>query len=139
MKKIVALALALVLALGIFAACGKTEQASYTIAVPNDTTNEARALLLLENLGLIKLKGARQKPGILLYPTCIKHIMTKVNITGHMLHRLLYRSGYLYIKLRYKALRRGPIPFSTAVTCGVFTFPNSIKRYFFHIDNLTFF
>ena len=27
-----------------------------TIAVPNDTTNEARALLLLENLGYIKLK-----------------------------------------------------------------------------------
>ena len=56
MKKIIALALALVLAVGIFAACGKTEQTSYTIAVPNDTTNEARALLLLENLGLIKLK-----------------------------------------------------------------------------------
>ena len=56
MKKIIALALALVLALGIFAACGKTEQTTYTIAVPNDTTNEARALLLLENIGLIKLK-----------------------------------------------------------------------------------
>lgn len=56
MKKIVALALALVLSLGIFAACGKTEATTYTIAVPNDTTNEARALLLLENIGLIKLK-----------------------------------------------------------------------------------
>lgn len=56
MKKIIALALALVLALGIFAACGKTEQTTYTIAIPNDTTNEARALLLLENIGLIKLK-----------------------------------------------------------------------------------
>ena len=29
---------------------------SYTIAIPNDTTNEARALLLLEDLGLITLK-----------------------------------------------------------------------------------
>ena len=56
MKKIIALALALVLCLGIFAACGKTETTKYTIAIPNDTTNEARALLLLENLGLIKLK-----------------------------------------------------------------------------------
>ncbi len=56
MKKIIALALALVLSLGIFAACGKNEAASYTIAIPNDTTNEARALLLLENIGLIKLK-----------------------------------------------------------------------------------
>ena len=56
MKKVIALVLALVLSLGIFAACGKTEATKYTIAVPNDTTNEARALLLLENLGLIKLK-----------------------------------------------------------------------------------
>ena len=29
---------------------------SVTIAIPNDTTNEARALLLLEDLGLITLK-----------------------------------------------------------------------------------
>ncbi len=56
MKKIIALVLCLVLSLGIFAACGKNDTASYTIAIPNDTTNEARALLLLENIGLIKLK-----------------------------------------------------------------------------------
>ncbi|MGI6608368.1 MAG: MetQ/NlpA family ABC transporter substrate-binding protein [Erysipelotrichaceae bacterium] len=35
--------------------CGP-EQKSITIAVPNDTTNEARALLLLQDLGLITLK-----------------------------------------------------------------------------------
>ena len=35
-------------------ACGSSEK--ITIAVPNDTTNEARALLLLEDLGYIKLK-----------------------------------------------------------------------------------
>ena len=46
------LVLAFALALG---ACGKKD-ATITIAVPNDTTNEARALLLLENLGVIKLK-----------------------------------------------------------------------------------
>ncbi len=56
MKKIIALALVLVLSLGIFAACGKDNAKTYTIAIPNDTTNETRALLLLENLGLIKLK-----------------------------------------------------------------------------------
>ncbi|WP_099204106.1 MetQ/NlpA family ABC transporter substrate-binding protein [Scatolibacter rhodanostii] len=44
---------------GLFA--GKTSslddlQDGATIAVPNDTTNEARALLLLQDLGLIKLK-----------------------------------------------------------------------------------
>ena len=56
MKKIVSLFLA---ALFVFAAvltlsaCGNK---GITIAIPNDTTNEARALLLLEANGIIKLK-----------------------------------------------------------------------------------
>ena len=60
MKKLVtriltaALACALVFSL---AACGSSsEKSGVTIAVPNDTTNEARALLLLEANGIIKLK-----------------------------------------------------------------------------------
>lgn len=56
MKKIVSLLLLAVLALGVFAGCGRKEDGSITIAVPNDTTNEARALLLLEEKGYIKLK-----------------------------------------------------------------------------------
>ena len=82
MKKTVALLLALVLTIGLFAACGNTTDNTATteaaandvtpddnasteavptgdgmqIAIPNDTTNEARALILLENLGIIKLK-----------------------------------------------------------------------------------
>lgn len=56
MKKIVSLALAAVLALGILSGCGKKDAATLQIAVPNDTTNEARALLLLEQEGLITLK-----------------------------------------------------------------------------------
>ncbi len=54
MKKFVSLALALALVFAL-AACGAKNK-SVTIAVPNDTTNEARALMLLENLGYIKLK-----------------------------------------------------------------------------------
>ena len=69
MKKLIALALALTLALGVvlFAACGKKTPASPAdlsnipdgakIAVPNDATNEARALLILDQLGVIKLKA----------------------------------------------------------------------------------
>ena len=55
MKKIISLFLA---ALFVFAAvltlsaCGNK---GITIAIPNDTTNEARALLLLEANGIIKL------------------------------------------------------------------------------------
>ena len=56
MKKLLALTLVLVLSLAVFAGCAKDTATTYTIAVPNDTTNEARALLLLEDLGLIKLK-----------------------------------------------------------------------------------
>ena len=54
MKKILALILSLVTVLA-FAGCGKSEK-KFTIAVPNDTTNEARALLLLQANGLLKLK-----------------------------------------------------------------------------------
>ena len=56
--KIIALALALVLAFSLAACSGGKDAKSDTIkiAVPNDTTNEARALLLLQEAGIIKLK-----------------------------------------------------------------------------------
>ena len=54
MKKITALVLALVLTLAL-AACG-AKKTTIQIAVPNDATNDARALLLLEANGIIKLK-----------------------------------------------------------------------------------
>ena len=61
MKKLISLALAAVLALGILSGCGKKADAAIQIAVPNDTTNEARALLLLEANGIIKLKDGRHQ------------------------------------------------------------------------------
>lgn len=57
MKKIISLVLITVFTLTAalsLAGCGKSDQ--ITIAIPNDTTNEARALLLLEELGYITLK-----------------------------------------------------------------------------------
>ena len=54
-NKFAALILALVLTLAL-TGCGKKDAAVIKIAVPNDTTNEARALLLLEEKGIIKLK-----------------------------------------------------------------------------------
>ena len=64
MKKIISILLIAALAvtsLTVFASCGSDskdskDSKSYTIAVPNDTTNEARALLLLQDNGIIKLK-----------------------------------------------------------------------------------
>ena len=54
MKKLLTIILSLITILAL-AGCGKKSQ-SFTVAVPNDTTNEARALLLLEANGLLKLK-----------------------------------------------------------------------------------
>lgn len=61
MKKILkstllaALAFALVFS---FAGCGSSGEGEITIAVPNDPTNEARALLLLQDQGIITLKDS---------------------------------------------------------------------------------
>ena len=62
--RLAALALALILALSLTACGGKDNSAdnngdtktTVKIGVPNDTTNEARALLLLQENGIIKLK-----------------------------------------------------------------------------------
>ena len=54
MKKILALLVVTVLLLTALTACG-SKSSGITIAVPNDATNEARALLLLQDNGIIKL------------------------------------------------------------------------------------
>ena len=90
MKKYLSLVLAILMAfttLAVFASCGSSTTAGksdapttpsatpsesttpstkvITIAVPNDTTNEARALLLLQDNGILKLKdGATLLSGI---------------------------------------------------------------------------
>ncbi len=53
--KIISLALCLILCLALVACGGSDEKGGLTVAIPNDTTNEARALLLLEALGYIKV------------------------------------------------------------------------------------
>ncbi len=55
MKKLLSAILALTLVLALFSGCGSKNN-TIQIAVPNDTTNEARALLLLQANGIITLK-----------------------------------------------------------------------------------
>ena len=55
MKKVLCIAFALLLALGCLTGCGSKDSDSVSVAVPNDTSNEARALLLLEALGYIEV------------------------------------------------------------------------------------
>lgn len=54
-KKVLALALATIAVIGALTGCGSSSK-KITVAIPNDTTNEARSLLLLEENGLIKLE-----------------------------------------------------------------------------------
>ena len=56
MKKYISAILTLALGATLFSACG-SNKGGITVAVPNDTTNEARALLLLESNDYIKLKS----------------------------------------------------------------------------------
>ncbi len=57
MKKVLPAVLVTVISALLFTACGNSGNSTgIKIAVPNDTTNEARALLLLEKNGYIKLK-----------------------------------------------------------------------------------
>ena len=57
LKKTISMILAAVLVLVSLTACSSGKKESLTIGVPNDTTNEARALLLLQELGYITLKA----------------------------------------------------------------------------------
>ncbi len=56
MKKLISILLVLVFASALVVGCTATEKTGFVIAVPNDTTNEARALILLQENGIIKLK-----------------------------------------------------------------------------------
>ena len=56
MKKAISIILSVVLVFTSVLALSSCSSKNITIAIPNDTTNEARALLLLEDLGYITLK-----------------------------------------------------------------------------------
>lgn len=63
MKKIITAVAAAAVSAVLFQGCGdgaaKAGGAKYKVGVPNDTTNEARALLLLQQLGYIKLDESK--------------------------------------------------------------------------------
>ena len=79
MKKSIKKSLALVLALAVLTAialtgCGNSKSSKIQIAVPNDTTNEARALLLLQENGVKSSETAQA-----LQP--LKTILLKIRTT----------------------------------------------------------
>ena len=56
MKKILSVLLIVLIVVAVLSGCASKTSDSVTIGIPNDTTNEARALLLLQDKGYIKLK-----------------------------------------------------------------------------------
>lgn len=103
MKKIISLILTAVLTLSLifaFAGCNK-EAEGVTIAIPNDTTNEARALLLLEASGIITLK---EGTGITATPRDVEsnpHNITFKEVEAAQLPSILQDVDYAIINSNY--------------------------------------
>ena len=111
MKKFLALILCALLALS-FTACSS---GGLEIAVPNDTTNEARALLLLEANGIIKLKeGAGITATIMDIAENPKNIKFK-EVEAAQIPNVLKDVDYAVINSNY-AIEAGLDPMSLALT-----------------------
>jgi len=116
MKKIVSLILALTLltaALFAFASCGT--QKSHKIAIPNDTTNEARALRLLEAQGLITLRAGLDTTATIRDIESNPYKIEFVEAEAATLPRVLKDVGYAIINSNY-AIDAGITPFVTEGT-----------------------
>ena len=117
MKKVISLVLSTVLVIAAaisLAACGKN--GGVTIAVPNDTTNEARALLLLENEGIIKLKdGAGIKATVRDIAENTKNITFK-EVEAAQLPNVLRDVDYAVINSNYAiSAKLNPVSDSLAI------------------------
>lgn len=101
MKKLISVLLVAVLAVSLvfsFASCNEDQ---ITIAVPNDTTNEARALLLLENLGIIKLREGAGITATILDITENPHNIEFKEVEAAQLPNVLKDVDYAVINSNY--------------------------------------
>ena len=109
MKKTVTKILALALCLGCLftlTACGEKktdadQKAEIVIAVPNDTTNEARALLLLDTLGYIKVDPDAGIQATVLDITENPHNITFREVEAAQIPRILQDVDYGIINSNY--------------------------------------
>ena len=115
MKKIVSLIIALaILALSLlaFASCGSKHK---IIAIPNHTTNEARALERLESLGLIKLKTGLDTTATVLDIAENPYGIEFREVEAAQIPSILPDVGYAVINSNY-AIAAGLTPFVTEGT-----------------------
>lgn len=113
MKKILSLAILAVLALSLFVGCKKND--SIVIAVPNDTTNEARALLLLQDKGYIKLKDGAGITATVADIAENPYGITFKEVEAAQLPNILRDVDYAIINSNY-AISAGLSPVSDALT-----------------------
>ena len=113
MKKILSLAILAVLALSLFVGCKKND--SIVIAVPNDTTNEARALLLLQDKGYIKLKEGAGITATVADIAENPYGITIKEVEAAQLPNILRDVDYAIINSNY-AISAGLSPVSDALT-----------------------
>lgn len=113
MKKILSLAILAVLALSLFVGCKKND--SIVIAVPNDTTNEARALLLLQDKGYIKLKEGAGITATVADIVENPYGITFKEVEAAQLPNILRDVDYAIINSNY-AISAGLSPVSDALT-----------------------
>lgn len=102
MRKILSAVLAVVLAFSVLAAfssCSKEE--GLIIAVPNDTTNEARALLLLQEQGIITLKEGAGITATILDIAENPHNITFKEVEAAQLPNVLQDVDYAVINSNY--------------------------------------
>lgn len=113
MKKILSLAILAVLALSLFVGCKKND--SIVIAVPNDTTNEARALLLLQDKSYIKLKEGAGITATVADIVENPYGITFKEVEAAQLPNILRDVDYAIINSNY-AISAGLSPVSDALT-----------------------
>lgn len=112
MKKIVSLILCAALALAVLTGCSGGK--GITIAVPNDTTNEARALLLLDTLGYIKLDPEAGITATIRDITDNPHNITFKEVEAAQLPNVLQDVDYAVINSNY-AIEAGLNPVSDSL------------------------
>ena len=100
MKKILSILCAAILALGVPSGCQK-EKTTITIGVPNDTTNEARALLLLQEKGYIKLKDGADITATINDIVENPHNISFKEVEAAMLPNMLQDLDYAVINSNY--------------------------------------
>lgn len=101
MKKLISVLLIAVLAVSLVFSFSSCKKDQITIAIPNDTTNEARALLLLENLGIIKLREGAGITATILDITENPHNIAFKEVEAAQLPNVLQDVDYAVINSNY--------------------------------------